>query len=104
MNMDMNNIMKQAQQMQEKMSQVQNELAGKTVTASVGGGMVSVTINGKNELLSVQIDKEVINPEEQTMLQDLIVSAVNEGIKKAQDLAQSEMRKITGGMNIPGIF
>ena len=102
--MDMNNIMKQAQQMQEKMSQVQNELAGKTVTASVGGGMVSVTINGKNELLSVQIDKEVINPEEQTMLQDLIVSAVNEGIKKAQDLAQSEMRKITGGMNIPGIF
>lgn len=102
--MDMNNIMKQAQQMQEKMSQVQNELAGKTVTASVGGGMVSVTVNGKNELLSVQIDKEVINPEEQTMLQDLIVSAVNEGIKKAQDLAQSEMRKITGGMNIPGIF
>ena len=102
--MDMNNIMKQAQQMQEKLSQVQNELAGKTVTASVGGGMVSVTVNGKNELLSVQIDKEVINPEDQTMLQDLIVSAVNEGIKKAQDLAQAEMRKITGGMNIPGIF
>ena len=102
--MDMNDIMKQAQQMQQRMSQVQNELAGRTVTASVGGGIVSVTINGKNELLSVQIDKEVINPEDQTMLQDLIVSAVNEGIKKAQDLAQSEMRKITGGMNIPGIF
>ena len=102
--MDMNEIMKQAQQMQQKMSQVQNELANKTVTASVGGGMVSVTINGKNELLSVQIDKEVINPEDQEMLQDLIVSAVNEGIKKAQDMAQGEMRKITGGMNIPGIF
>ncbi len=102
--MDMNEIMRQAQQMQQKMSQVQNELAGRTVTASVGGGMVSVTFNGKNELLSVQIDKEVINPEDREMLQDLIVSAVNEGIKKAQDMAQAEMRKITGGMNIPGIL
>ena len=102
--MDMSEIMKKAQQMQQRMSQVQNELAGRTVTASVGGGMVSVTVNGKNELLSVQIDKEVINPEDQTMLQDLIVSAVNEGIKKAQDMAQIEMSKITGGINIPGIF
>jgi DNA-binding YbaB/EbfC family protein len=102
--MDMNEIMRQAQQMQQKMSQVQNELAGRTVTASVGGGMVSVTFNGKNELLSVQIDKEVINPEDREMLQDLIVSAVNEGIKKAQDMAQAEMRKITGGINIPGIL
>ena len=86
------------------MSQVQNDLAGRTVTASVGGGMVSVTLNGKNELLSVHIDKEVINPADQAMLQDLILSAVNEGIKKAQDMAQEEMRKITGGINIPGIF
>ena len=86
------------------MSQVQNELAGRTVTASVGGGMVSVTLNGKNELLSVQIDREVINPEDREMLQDLIVSAVNEGLKKAQDMAQAEMRKITGGINIPGIL
>jgi DNA-binding YbaB/EbfC family protein len=101
--MDMNEIMRQAQQMQQKMSQVQNDLAGRTVSASVGGGMVSVTLNGKNELLSVRIDKEVINPEDQAMLQDLIVSAVNEGIKKAQDMAQAEMRKITGGINIPGI-
>jgi len=102
--MDMSEIMKKAQQMQQKMSQVQNELAGRTVTASVGGGMVSVIVNGKNELLSVQIDKEVINPEDRTMLQDLIVSAVNEGIKKAQEMAQAEMSKITGGINIPGIF
>ena len=102
--MDMSEIMRQAQQMQQKMSQVQNELAGKTVTASVGGGMVSVTVNGKNEILSVRIEKEVINPEDQAMLQDLIVSAVNEGIRKAQDLARDEMRKITGGINIPGIF
>jgi DNA-binding YbaB/EbfC family protein len=102
--MDMNEIMKQAQQMQQRMSQVQNELAGRMVTASVGGGMVSVTVNGKNELMSVQIDKEVINPEDQEMLQDLIVSAVNEGIKKAQDMAQIEMKKLTGGINLPGMF
>jgi DNA-binding YbaB/EbfC family protein len=102
--MDMNEIMRQAQQMQQKMSQVQNELAGRTVTASVGGGMVSVTVNGKNEVLSVEIDKEVINPEDRTMLQDLIVSAVNEGIRKAQDMAQAEMRKVAGNINIPGIF
>ena len=102
--MDMNEIMRKAQDFQQKISQVQNELASRTVTASVGGGMVSVSLNGKNELLSIQIDKEVINPEDQTMLQDLIVSAVNEGIKKAQDMAQAEMRKLTGGINIPGMF
>ncbi|MBW2484961.1 MAG: YbaB/EbfC family nucleoid-associated protein [Deltaproteobacteria bacterium] len=87
--MNMNEIMKQAQEMQQKLSRVQNELADKSVTASVGGGMVSVTVSGRNELLSIHIDKEVINPEDQTMLQDLIVSAVNEGIKKAQDMAQA---------------
>ena len=102
--MDMNEIMRKAQQMQQKLSEVQNDLAGKSVTASVGGGMVSVTVNGKNELLSIQIDKEVINPDDQAMLQDLIVSAVNEAIRKAQDMTKEEMRKITGGINIPGIF
>jgi len=102
--MDMNEIMRQAQQMQQKMSQVQSELASKTVTASVGGGVVSVTLNGRNELLSLQIEKEVIRPEDRTMLQDLIISAVNEGIRKSRDMAQAEMRRITGGINIPGIF
>jgi DNA-binding YbaB/EbfC family protein len=102
--MDMNEIMRQAQQMQQKLGQVQDELANRSVTATVGGGMVTVTVNGRNELLSIHIDKEVINPNDQVMLQDLIVSAVNEGIKKAQDLAQAEMRKLTGGLNIPGIF
>ena len=102
--MDMNEIMKQAQQMQQRMSQVQNDLASRTVTATVGGGMVTVTVNGRNELLSVRIEKEVIRPEDQDMLQDLIVSAVNEGIRKAQDLARAEMHRITGGINIPGIF
>ena len=102
--MDMSEIMRQAQDFQQRLSQVQNELAERFVTASVGGGMVSVIVNGKNELMSIQIEKEVINPEDQTMLQDLIVSAVNEGIKKAQDMAQTEMKKLTGGINIPGIF
>ena len=102
--MDMSEIMRQAQQMQQKMSQVQDELAARTITASAGGGVVEVTLNGKNELQSIQIDKEVINPDDQAMLQDLIVSAVNEGIRKAQDMAKAEMRKITGGINIPGIF
>lgn len=102
--MDMNEIMRQAQQMQQKLGQVQDELANRSVTATVGGGMVSVTVNGRNELLSIHIDKEVINPDDQVMLQDLIVSAVNEGIKKAQDMAQAEMRKLTGGLNIPGIL
>ena len=102
--MDMSEIMRQAQQMQQKMRQVQEDLAARSVTASVGGGMVTVTVNGKNELLNLQIDKEVINPDEQAMLQDLIISAVNEGIRKAQDMAQAEMRKLTGGINIPGLF
>jgi len=102
--MDMNEIMRKAQEMQQNLSRVQNELAGKVVTASAGGGMVSVTMNGRSELQSVSIDKEVINPDEQAMLQDLIVSAVNEGLKKAQDMAQAEMRKLTGGINIPGMF
>ena len=102
--MDMSEIMRQAQDFQQRITQVQDELAERSVTASVGGGMVSVTVNGKNKLLSIQIDKEVINPDDQVMLQDLIVSAVNEGIKKAQDMAQTEMKKLTGGINIPGMF
>jgi len=102
--MDMSEIMRKAQEMQQNLSRVQNELAGKEVTATAGGGMVSVTLNGRIELLSVSIDKEVINPDEQAMLQDLVVSAVNDGIKKAQDMAQAEMRKLTGGLNIPGMF
>jgi DNA-binding YbaB/EbfC family protein len=102
--MDMNEIMKQAQQMQQKLSQVQNDLAARSVSASVGGGMVSVTVNGRNELLAIEIDKEVINPEDRIMLQDLIISAVNEGMKKAREMAETEMRKLTGGINIPGIF
>ena len=102
--MDMEQIMNQAKQFQQKMGQIQEELAGKEMTSSVGGGMVTVTVNGKNELLAVHIDKEVVDPNDPEMLQDLIVAAVNDAMKKARDMAQAEMGKLTGGMNIPGLF
>ena len=97
------NIIKQAQQMQAKMARLQEELAQKTVEASAGGGMVTAVVNGRNELISLKIEKDVVNPEDVEMLQDLIVAAVNEGIRKAQEMATAEMSKITGGLNIPGL-
>lgn len=98
------NIMKQAKKMQERMMELQEELATKTVDATAGGGMVAVKVNGKFELLSLKIEKEVVNPEDVEMLQDLVMAAVNEGIRKAQEMAAAEMAKITGGMQIPGMM
>ena len=98
------NIMKQAKKMQERMLQLQEELAAKTVEATAGGGMVSVTVNGKFELLALKIEKEVVNPEDVEMLEDLVIAAVNEGVRKAQELAAAEMGKVTGGMQIPGLM
>ncbi len=97
------NIMKQAKKLQERMATLQNELALKTVEASAGGGMVSVLVNGKHELVSLKIEKEVVNPEDVDMLQDLVMAAVNEGMRKAQEMAAAEMAKLTGGINIPGL-
>ena len=97
------NLMKQAQMMQEKMAKIQEEAAKKTVEASAGGGMVTVTANGKMEILSIKIEKEVINPDDADMLQDLITAAVNEALKKAQDMMSEEMGKLTGGLGIPGM-
>jgi nucleoid-associated protein EbfC len=97
-----NTIMKQAKKMQERMGQLQKELETKTVEADAGGGMVRVVVNGKYEIVSLKIEKEVVNPEDIEMLQDLVVAAVNEGIRKSQEMASSEMGKITGGLNIPG--
>lgn len=97
-----NTIMKQAKKMQERMAQMQKELETKTVEADAGGGMVRAVVNGKFELVSLKIEKEVVNPEDIEMLQDLIVAVVNEGVRKAQAMASSEMSKITGGLNIPG--
>ena len=101
---NLGNIMKQAKKMQEKIASIQAELEGKTIEATAGGGMVTVVVNGKFELLSLKIDKEVVNPEDVDMLQDLIMAAVNEGIRKAQEMATAEMSKITGGFNIPGLM
>lgn len=98
------NIMKQAKKMQERMVELQEELATKSVEATAGGGMVAVSVNGKFEVLSLKIEKEVVNPDDVEMLQDLIVAAVNEGIRKAQEMAAFEMGKITGGMQIPGLM
>jgi len=98
------NIMQPAKKMQERMVELQEELATKSVEATAGGGMVSVRVNGKFEILSLKIEKEVVNPDDVEMLQDLIVAALNEGIRKAQEMAASEMGKITGGMQIPGLM
>jgi DNA-binding YbaB/EbfC family protein len=97
------NIMKQAKKLQERMASLQNELALRTVEASAGGGMVSVLVNGRHELVSLKIEREVVNPEDVDMLQDLIIAAVNEGMRKAQEMAAAEMAKLTGGINIPGL-
>lgn len=98
------NIMKQAQQMQAKMARVQQELETKEVEATAGGGMVTARVNGKQQLLDLKIEKDVVDPEDIEMLQDLVMAAVNEALKKSQEMIQSEMSKVTGGMNIPGMF
>ncbi|HOK07597.1 MAG TPA: YbaB/EbfC family nucleoid-associated protein [Syntrophales bacterium] len=95
--------MKQAKKLQERMARLQEELATKTVEASAGGGMVSVTVNGKFEVVSLRIERDVVNADDVEMLQDLVMAAVNEGIRKAQEMAQTEMAKITGGLAIPGL-
>lgn len=100
----MGNIMKQAQKMQAKMMKIQEELADKTVEASVGGGMVRVVASGKQEIKGIEIEKEVVDPDDVEMLQDLILAAVNDALAKSQEMAQEEMAKITGRMNIPGMF
>ena len=102
--MNMGNLLKQAQQMQDRMEKVQAQLAEQTVEGSAGGGMVTAIANGKNELLRIKIDPEVVDPEDAEMLEDLVVAAVNQAMTKAQEMAASEMSKVTGGMmqGLPG--
>ena len=97
-------MMKQAQQLQAKMAKLQEELAEKTVETSSGGGMVKVVANGKQQLVSIQIEHEVVDPDDVEMLQDLILAAANDALAKAQDMVSGEMSKLTGGMNIPGLM
>jgi DNA-binding YbaB/EbfC family protein len=100
----MGNIVKQAQQMQQKMLKMQEELAQKTIEASVGGGMVTVTVNGQHEVLRIKIDPQAVDPNDVEMLEDLILAGVNEAMRKAQEMIKEEMSKLTGGMRIPGLF
>jgi nucleoid-associated protein EbfC len=101
----LSNIMKQAQQMQERVKKLQEEAAGKTVEASSGGGMVTVVANGRQEVLSIKIDPSVVDPKDIDMLQDLVTAAVNEALRKSQDLMKEEMGKLTAGMGLPsGLF
>lgn len=102
--MNMNNLMKQAQQMQAKLAMLQNELAEREVEASAGGGMVKVKVNGKQQLLSISINKECVDPNDVSTLEELVFTAVNQAMKQSQDMVQQAMSKVTGGMNIPGMF
>lgn len=100
----MGNMMKQAQKLQEKMVKLQEELAEKTIEASAGGGMIKVVANGKQQIVSIRIEKEVVDPEDVEMLQDLIMAAVNDALTKSQEMVSGEMGKLTGGMKIPGLM
>ncbi|HAE42878.1 MAG TPA: YbaB/EbfC family nucleoid-associated protein [Clostridiales bacterium] len=101
---NMNNMMKQVQKMQQQMAEVQKELEVKEVDATAGGGAVTAVVNGKKELIRIQISPEVVDPEDVDMLQDLIVAAVTEASKKAEEMMEREMSKVTGGLNLPGMF
>lgn len=102
---DMGKMMKQARKLQQQMGKLQEELGSKTVEASTGGGMVTVMATGKREILSIEISPEVVDPDDVEMLQDLTLAAVNEALRKAEELATTEMNKIAGGLNLklPGL-
>ena len=97
-------MMKQLQQMQSKMEKAQQDLANETVTATAGGGAVTIEMNGHHEVKAVTLDPDAVSPDDVEMLQDMLLAAFNEALNKAQNLAQEKMGAITGGLNIPGIF
>lgn len=99
----MDDLLRQAQQMQEKMAEMQRQLSGKTVEGSSGGGMVKAVCTGRQELVSVQIDKAVVDGDDLEMLQDLIVAAVNDAIRLSRAMAEKELAALTGGFSIPGL-
>jgi hypothetical protein len=100
----MNNIVRQAQQMQKKISKVQEEIGEKKIEASTGGGVVTAVVTGNQELLEVNINPEVVDPDDVEMLEEMIVGAVNQAMKLADEMMNEEIEKVTGGMNIPGLF
>lgn len=101
---NMNNLMKQAQAMQKKMQDMQKEIEVAEFEASAGGGAVTVKVTGKKEIVGINIKPEVVDPDDVEMLEDLVLSAVNEALRKAEEETESKMGKLTGGMNIPGLF
>jgi DNA-binding YbaB/EbfC family protein len=100
----MGNMMKQAQQLQAKMLKLQDELAGQTVEATAGGGMIKVTANGRQQIVAISIEKEVVDPDDVEMLQDLVLAAVNDALNKSQEMVSQQMGKLTGGFNLPGFM
>ena len=98
------NMKKEAQKLQTRMLKLQEELAEKTVESAVGGGMIKVVANGRNQVVAIRIEKEVVNPEDVEMLQDLVLAAVNDALAKSQEMVSSEMGKLTGGLNMPGLI
>jgi len=102
--MNMNQLMKQAQKMQQQMADMQEELASKTLEVSSGGGAVKVTVSGEKKILDLVISPDVVDPEDVEMLQDLVMSAVNEALRQIEESANSQMSKLTGGLNLPGMF
>ena len=101
---DLSQMMKQAQQMQAKMASLQNELAEREIEVSAGGGAVKVKVNGKQELLSIKIAKEAVDPNDVETLEELVYTAVNQALKQSQDMVTNAMSKITGGLKMPGLF
>lgn len=100
----MNGLMKQAQQMQQKMATLQKELEARELETSSGGGMIKVKITGKQEIVSITIDPECVDPNDVETLQELVLTGVNQAVKESQDMVQKAMSKVTGGLNIPGLF
>lgn len=101
---NMQKMMKQVQKMQADMAKLQEELGNRTVESTAGGGVVKVVANGKQELVSIEINPEAVDPEDVDMLQDLVLTAVNNALNQSRDMVSQEMGKLTGGMNIPGLF
>ncbi|GGG24997.1 YbaB/EbfC family nucleoid-associated protein [Paenibacillus abyssi] len=101
---NMNQMMKQVKKMQEQMMKAQEELGNKTIEGTAGGGVVSVTVNGHKKLLDITIKPEAVDPEDVEMLQDLVLTAVNDALTKAEEMSNQDMGKFTGGMKIPGLF
>ena len=102
--MNMNQLMKQAQKMQQQMAEMQEELANKTLEVSSGGGAVKVTVSGEKKILDLTISPDVVDPDDVEMLQDLVMSAINEALRQMDEAVNSQMSKVTGGLNMPGLF